>query len=172
MFPFGVAGRIRVPCPDDPAAACAETVLRKLERMLDDARARTVERRGHVLDFTAGLLRPVWNTNVLFAFVSGDIAVEAADREVRVSYRASTVQLLVLHSLMLLFMEVVSLPRAGSTTRHADWDAQLTVLGLVAAVFCLNYLIGLIRFRGWLKRGARQAIADTRKKSLQVADLG
>jgi len=44
------------------------------------------------------------------------------------------------------------------------------LLWLFAVLFSLNYLIGFIRFRGWLKRGAKQAIADGRKKGSRAAD--
>jgi hypothetical protein len=156
MFPLGIAGRIRVPCPDD-AAACAEAVMQKLQRMLNDASATTVDRRDQGLAFTAAMFRLVWSTNILVPFGWGEIAVEARDREVRVSYRASTVRMVMVHCAMPTLPVSFSIPYG--------WGVGLAYLGLFATVFCLNYLIGLIRIRGWLKRGARQAIAEMQNGS-------
>ena len=94
-FPISIAGSIRLPKPATEGDH-VERALVRIADMLDAAAANTVTRAGTTVRFRAGLLRWVWSASILVCLDSGTIEVADAATDLRISYRASTLELMIL----------------------------------------------------------------------------
>jgi hypothetical protein len=148
-FPVSITGCVRIPVQGtDPARI--DRALRRIEEMLEAAAASSVTRQGTSTRFRAGVFRLVWNVNILGPLGSGVICVDDGGSELRISYRGSTVQMLMAASALSLFVASPALGRG--------WTAVWLPAAAWLCLFGLNYLIILIRFPRWLKHGVKKAI--------------
>lgn len=134
-----------------------EEVCGQVENLLESARATVITRQDGSIAFTAGIFRFVTSWNVLVAINYGKIVVKDAGPVVRVSYFASTIEMLILTTLMLCIISVwvIHNDSKGVTfpAQHPLWFAALGWFWLFGA----NYLLAALRFPRWLERGLRRA---------------
>ena len=120
--------------------------------MLRGASADSVSIDAAEVRFTAGIFRIVWNWNILVPFGSGSIAVVSHGAEFLVSYRLSTVQMLVTVTGMICLMGLMIF----SETMNAWYEILLVLGGGWLWLFGMNYLIAIVRFPAWLRRGLKK----------------
>lgn len=119
--------------------------------------ARNITVDGNRITFRGGVFRLVTNWNVLVPFGSGQLEVDTTARQVR--YRLSVAQLVIVATGLVAFigssMLVVPLPEEAGTFATP-----------FVAMFCLiawgwfvvgNLVIGVARFRGFLRRSVASA---------------
>jgi hypothetical protein len=151
-FPLSITGSVTVP-KDDTDFVTVPNLAQGIEKLLSEAKATSVARDGNSITFTAGFFRFVINWNILVPFGSGKLEVEDEGHRIRVRYAARTVPLLVFTSSVFcaiaIWMSLAEL-RAGT---FPAW-ALLWVFGVFWVwLFGMNYVIAMIRFPFWLKRG-------------------
>jgi hypothetical protein len=92
VFPFGLSGLVLLKLSASSADA-VETAVRRIEALLADASATTVNSQGSTVRFTAGVFRAVWNWNILVPFGSGLLEIRHESECLAVHYRLSTAQM-------------------------------------------------------------------------------
>jgi hypothetical protein len=106
--------------------------------------------------FTAGVFRIVPNWNILVAINYGKIDVEDAGSEMRISYFASTVQMLIVVTLIFCIIAVALIynDTKGATfpSQHPVWFIALGWLWFFGG----NYVLAALRLPRWLERGLRR----------------
>jgi hypothetical protein len=156
-FPISITGTISLP-KETRHLRSVEEVCGQVEKLLESARATTVTRQDGSVVFTAGLFRTVTSWNVLVAINCGKIIVEDAGPVMRISYFASTVQMLIIVTSMLCFISVCVIyndPKGVTfSVQHLLWFAALGWFWLFGA----NYFQAALRFPRWLERGLRRAL--------------
>jgi hypothetical protein len=155
-FPISITGTISLPKGTSDLRG-VEEVCGQVENLLESARATVITRQDGSIAFTAGIFRFVTSWNVLVAINYGKIVVKDAGPVVRVSYFASTIEMLILTTLMLCIISVwvIHNDSKGVTfpAQHPLWFAALGWFWLFGA----NYLLAALRFPRWLERGLRRA---------------
>jgi hypothetical protein len=151
-FPVSITGVIRF-SRDAVGGAPIDRIAVRIEDLLDAAVAKTVIRRGNSVAFTAGVFRAVLSSNVLVCLDSGTFDIEDADDEIKITYHASTVQMLIVVTAMLFLMGALMLC-LGLPRLVAVWLLPIGWLWL----FGMNYLITSIRFPRWLRRGLQRSL--------------
>src|SRR5580692_10104984 len=94
-FPISITGTISLP-KETGHLRSVEELCGQVEKLLESARATTITRQGGSVVFTAGLFRTVTSWNVLVAINYGKIIIEDAGSVLRISYFASTIQMLII----------------------------------------------------------------------------
>ncbi len=157
--PVSITGSISLP-KGTKSIGSTEEVAVGVEEMLRAADARTVERDWSSLRFTAGIFRFGMNWNVLDPFGSGTIDVENIASEIRLYYRASIIEMLIITTAMVsvptLAMLFTALREGRSPIPDVVWVFAIGWLWL----FGVNYVIGWIRFPRWLRTGLQRILSD------------
>ena len=104
-FPISITGTISLSKVTSDLRVVAE-VCGRVENLLESARATIITRQDGIIVFNAGIFRTVTSWNVLVAINYGKIVVKDAGPIVRISYFASTVEMLILTTLMLCIISV------------------------------------------------------------------
>ncbi|HEY1934839.1 MAG TPA: hypothetical protein VGG99_22770 [Acetobacteraceae bacterium] len=151
-FPVSITGVIRL-SRDVVGGASIDRIAVRIEDLLDAAAAKAVIRRDSSVAFTAGVFRAVFSSNVLVSLDSGTLDIEDAGDEIRVTYHASTVQMLIVVTAMLFLMGTLMLC-LGLPRLVAVWVLLIGWLWL----FGMNYLITSIRFPRWLRHGLQRSL--------------
>jgi hypothetical protein len=154
-FPVSITGNALLP-KEASDLRTVEDVCARIESMLESAQARTITRQDGSVIFTGGLFRTVTGWNILVAISYGEIAVENTKFGMRISYFASTVEMLILTTLMLGFLAASSISHdtkgIGLPSQHPFW---FVVLGWFF-LFGGNYILAALRFPRWLEHGLGQ----------------
>lgn len=137
MFPTSFEGTIEMRALESTEV---DLVLNQIEQALKAERATAISRTGNTVSFRAGLFRLVMRENVLAQVGKGEIEVLPGSPGT-VKYRFSSVQMLLITTLMAGFMGIVARSPVGFA---------VTWLWL----FGMNYLIGAFR----LPRFVRKAV--------------
>jgi hypothetical protein len=155
-FPISITGTISLP-KETGHLRSVEELCGQVEKLLESARASTITRQDGSVVFTAGIFRFVTSWNVLVAINYGKIVIEDAGSVVRISYFASTVQMLIIVTLMLGIISVWVIyndPKGVAfPAQHRLWFAALGWFWLFGG----NYFLAALRFPRWLERGLRRA---------------
>jgi hypothetical protein len=132
--------------PDPTAAAIS------IEAAIRDQRPRSVSRSATLVQFRAGVLRWVSNTNILVPISSGEVEVQTELSGLRVSYTIRFTELLIFAMVFTVVFTLVVSSKGG--------DAP-TLFKLVASTLPLWWIFGgnvsitLFRFPRMLKRAVR-----------------
>ena len=110
-FPISITGTISLPKETSDLRG-VEEVCGQVENLLESARATVIIRQDGSIVFTAGIFRIVTSWNMLVAINYGKIVVKDAGPVVRISYFASTVEMLILTTLMLCIISANPLSRS------------------------------------------------------------
>jgi hypothetical protein len=155
-FPISITGTISLPKETSDLRG-VEEVCGQVDNLLESARATIISRQDGSIVFTAGIFRTVTSWNVLVAINYGKIVVEDAGSIVRISYFASTVEMLILVTLMLCIISAWAIyndPKGVTfPALHPLWIAALGWFWLFGG----NYFLAAFRFPRWLERGLRRA---------------
>jgi hypothetical protein len=160
VFPLSVAGNTSIPT-DRCRFREIEDNIARIEDLLIIAGVKTLARDGESIVFKSGVGRMLsFNSNVLLPFDSGRIDVEGDGDRLLIKYQASTSQLLIIVTLTIVgFAIFFAYHRENFTngTLPPFWFFGLGWLWL----FGMNYIIGAIRFRRWLRRGLERPEMQT-----------
>jgi hypothetical protein len=155
-FPISITGTILLQKETSDLRG-VEEVCGQVENLLESARATIITRQDGSIVFTAGIFRVVTSWNILVAINYGKIVVNDAGPIVRISYFASTVEMLILATLMLCIISawvIYNDPKGVAfPAQHPLWFAALGWFWLFGA----NYFLAALRFPRWLERGLRRA---------------
>lgn len=154
MFPLSASGIVDL---GDLVGHDPRHLTTLLANGIERQRPSKLEVTSDGIYFEAGLLRLVWNTNVLLPFRSGRIWVTGGEDHVSVMYSLSFVQ-------MAAAGTVLSLMLASMSAGSGWFRTGLVFLGAWLFLVACNYLIGVVRFRAFL----REAAENTRTRSVPV----
>jgi hypothetical protein len=122
----------------------------RVDDMLNKAGVKVLYRRNGSIMFRAGIFRLVSGWNILLPFSSGRIDVQDNRDSIHIKYKLSTLELLIGVTLMMIvFLATASHKNFNFTMTQRMW---LLVFGWIW-LFGMNYMIGLVRFPRWLRRG-------------------
>lgn len=159
-FPVSIGGVVRTPV-DRADPKRMPTIAQHVTDMLGAAGASHVIQSGHAVQFSTGFFRGVGNRHVLVQLGTGTIEIEDGPLEMRVTYRASTVRMLVIVTAVLCVPAAVLVSMTQTSPALSDLPAWFPALGVGIAwlwVFGGNYWMTKTRFRRWLEQGVRHAL--------------
>ena len=152
MFPIDISGSIHLRGLSNPTHS-VKPVTERIVDVLDEAGASEVWTEGDTVRFKRGFFAggPGGRWNILVQFNSGTLRIETEDTALRVHYRLSTVQLLLVISGMMAVLFGIAL--YGSLKHGGDWHSAAKIAGIGWLwLFGMNYITGATRIPFWLKR--------------------
>jgi hypothetical protein len=154
-FPFSVTGTVSLrKAPNDMRSI--EDVCAQIDEMLKAIKAKTRARQGATVSYTPGLFPVVPSWNMPAGVDRGEITVEDAGTEWRLSYFGSVVRVLVFTTLVIFVFAAVLLHQNPKGIMFPN-ERLIAFLVFVWLLFNgINYLGIAIRFKQWLKRGVSQ----------------
>jgi hypothetical protein len=142
-FPLTALGTVTVPC-DDPNEI--ERFIRSVQRALGNVEATKIHRDGQSIHFHAGLL-PSWN--LLTAVTDGDLTFSHEPDGLKIAYRITFTQTLVIISVMVTTLLVFGVIMA----KEMPAPSMLFFIPIGSLfLFTPSYLITIFRFPRFLRR--------------------
>lgn len=138
--------------PARNSVSVAEAARQVFYRKLELAKARRITIVGDSLTFTGGFFRIASGMNILGPVGRGRIGIQARDGTVVIQFRVSFIQLIIVSTMLVALMASVI---ASWGTEGPSWGFYVFLwLWLVGG----NIVIFIPRFRGFIRRGMREAM--------------
>ena len=141
----------------------SEELARSLAEQFMKVRARNVQVNSTRVTFRGGVFRAVSNLNILTPFDTCELHIDPTSRHV--SYRLSYKGLIVVASLMILLM--TGFLASHEALREEMWAFPLIVWAWVVGG---NLLVGIPRFRNFLKDSTDKAVRQLSTKTTSRTD--
>jgi hypothetical protein len=121
----------------------------KLERALDDLKAKRVKRVGQQIQFTGGIFRAVSGNNLLVAVGSGELSLEPSGTGLAIAYHLRLTQMFLVVSIAVIGFFGPPVVGAPNLT-PVEAAALLSVAWLW--LYGMNVLLTVVRFPRWIRR--------------------
>ena len=139
-----------VPSARDPE----KQAVTRIEQMLRDVGAKSVDATNSSVQFTSYVFQPGSNWHSVVPF-EGQLTLAAADGELAVHYRLSSIKMMMVIAVMVSGLLLVSVAM-GKDIYPGFWANFAIGWGWL---FTGNYIWGAIRFPKWLREGLVEAEA-------------
>lgn len=161
VFPLSVSGSVRLKLASAPTENSIRAAVARIADMLDEksttsARAADcVIVEGNVITIRMPWFRITWGWNILAPFNAGRVEVSGGNDAITVRYAMSTVAMFIFTTLPLV--AALALTSWAKPDTLSAIRSFLPWFGLAWLwIFGMNYLIAMIRFPLWLRRGIRR----------------
>jgi len=156
---FGFAGEVSI-AKAETAEETLEALMKRVETMLEGAKATRVWREGPSARFTVRLFRLVSKTNVLGMIDAGSMAGEDRGGAFVVSYQVSTRRFTNFAAATIgIYFTVAAIVWAAIFASPSSPPVRTLALAavFVVALYALNLVVARARFKRWLRAGLTRA---------------
>lgn len=124
------------------------------EKRIKTFNPRTIKRTSDKIFYTAGVLRLVWNTNLLYGISEGEIRIAKEEQTLLIHFVIKFHELLALSVVPIFgaFVIMDSIPEKG-----------IAFLLVVCITYAANVLMTILRYRRFVKRTMEDWLAEKRQ---------
>lgn len=154
MFPLSIKGSVRLKFGGEVSDRRLKALAQRIGKMLRDAAASPVACDANRVEFACALFQTVWPWKILFPFEAGTLEVRPDLKAIRVRYELSTARLMTFTGAIAGLFGIGLL----GVSESVGPVMLAMVLGLAwITLFLLLYVVTVIRFPHWIRKGLRDA---------------
>ena len=155
-FPLSIKGVVAIHIAEGMAGT-TESVGRRVEKILREAKVESIVRTGSCVSFKSGIVgRGNWD--LMLPIDAGSIEIIIGQSEMSLRYKLSTYKLIMILTVLMIVMIGIYVYGRGDYSAFKQTKFWILICLGWLWICGVNYGLAALRFPGWLKRGVSPGV--------------